>query len=160
MIYETDTDKVLQYTTATTGWVPPWNMPWGVVGKALGSSNQTGITTATAVTSLSVTWTAVASRVYKTSVYLPVVDQVTTNAQQIFTIDKGEGTRVQQLNQMVLAGNRLAVSMLLYETGLAAGSTTRRVTASTQAGTLAITAASDIPNVLIVEDIGPNGSPA
>jgi hypothetical protein len=30
MIYETDTNRMLQYQTATTGWTQPWNMPWGV----------------------------------------------------------------------------------------------------------------------------------
>lgn len=30
-IYETDTNRFLTYQTATTGWTPPWNMPWGTV---------------------------------------------------------------------------------------------------------------------------------
>jgi hypothetical protein len=30
-IYETDTNRLMEYQTATTLWTPPWNMPWGVV---------------------------------------------------------------------------------------------------------------------------------
>lgn len=44
LIYETDTNKFLQYTTSTTGWQPPWNTPWGEIGYAQTTSTQ-GLTT-------------------------------------------------------------------------------------------------------------------
>ena len=33
-IFETDTSKLLQYQSATTGWTPPWNIPWGIFAMA------------------------------------------------------------------------------------------------------------------------------
>ena len=61
-IYETDTDKLLTYTTATTGWQPPWNMPWGVMGQAVVSAEQTVASGGVDLTGASVTYTAVAGR--------------------------------------------------------------------------------------------------
>src|ERR1035437_2916370 len=48
-IFETDTFKLQQYTTGTTLWTPPWNLPWGLVAKAIATTNQTGISSATAL---------------------------------------------------------------------------------------------------------------
>lgn len=54
-IYETDTDKLLSYTTATTGWVPPWNMPWGFVTEASNTPTQNVAMTAYTVVTLTMT---------------------------------------------------------------------------------------------------------
>jgi len=48
-IYETDTDKLLIYTTATTTWVPPWNMPWGYVDSKEASGSNQSVTAGTFV---------------------------------------------------------------------------------------------------------------
>ncbi len=45
-IYETDTDRLLVYTTATTGWQPPWNLPFGDVATTI-IDNSTSRTTLT-----------------------------------------------------------------------------------------------------------------
>lgn len=51
VIYESDTYKLLQYTTATTGWVPPWNLPWGFVAYAYNAPpTNTAMTNYTVVT--------------------------------------------------------------------------------------------------------------
>lgn len=55
-IYETDTNKLLTYTTATTGWVPAWNLPWGVQDYVVNGSDTTSSSNpATAITGTSVT---------------------------------------------------------------------------------------------------------
>ena len=61
-IFETDTYKLLQYTTATTLWVPPWNLPWGDLAYAQATATQGLTTTPTDLTSITVTFTVVAGR--------------------------------------------------------------------------------------------------
>jgi hypothetical protein len=64
MVYESDTEEVMVYTSAGT-WRRPWKMPWGVMasGYVEATANQTGITTGpTDLTSLTLTNTFVANR--------------------------------------------------------------------------------------------------
>lgn len=35
VIYDTDTDALMVYASATTGWRPPWNMPWGFIARSV-----------------------------------------------------------------------------------------------------------------------------
>ena len=69
-VYDKGADALKVYTTATTGFRPPWNMAWGLVPATAGGTGgygfatvttaTTGVTTtATAVTNLYVTWSAV-----------------------------------------------------------------------------------------------------
>lgn len=37
--YDTDLDALVIYASATTGWRPPWNLPWGYVGRALNTAS-------------------------------------------------------------------------------------------------------------------------
>lgn len=39
VIYDTDIDSLMVYASATTGWRPPWNLPWGFIGRALSASS-------------------------------------------------------------------------------------------------------------------------
>jgi len=68
-IYETDTHELLQYTTVTTGWKRPWMWPWGHVASwidngAVGSIGPYGTAT-TDFPSATVTFNAVANRLYR-----------------------------------------------------------------------------------------------
>ena len=38
-VYDTDTDALMVYAPPTTGWKPPWNLPWGYVGRAAITAN-------------------------------------------------------------------------------------------------------------------------
>ncbi len=160
-IYETDTDKVLVYTTATTGWAPPWNMPWGILGYAEVTANQTGIgATITDLTSLSLTITYVANRRVKvtgegqyqnntnnefTKVYIREAS-VTLTARNFYTA-------------VTLINNGFHVEHILTPT---AGARTYKLSAnrSSSSGTTALIAASTEPAFIRIEDIGPNGAPA
>jgi len=89
-IYETDTDKMLTYTTATTGWVPPFNLPWGRVASASSGAATSSIGTSnTDVNGLSVTWTAVANRYYLTTVTIPIYQQSTAAGVAYLSIADG-----------------------------------------------------------------------
>lgn len=63
VIYETDTDKVLVYDGSA--WYAPENTAWGQMATAQSTSAQTGISTETDLTSLTVTFTAVTGRMYQ-----------------------------------------------------------------------------------------------
>jgi hypothetical protein len=39
VIYDTDTDALMVYASATTGWRPPWNMPWGFIARSVNASS-------------------------------------------------------------------------------------------------------------------------
>src|SRR5215211_7992577 len=77
-IFNTTTGGLEVYYGATTLWRPPWNTKWTRAGGAENTAGQTGIGTSfTDVTSLSVTFTALANRRYKVLAYVQV-QQVTS----------------------------------------------------------------------------------
>ena len=166
VIYETDTDKLLGYTTATTGWVPPWNLPWGYIGTTSNTSgtNQTGIGSSTTdVSSCSVTWTAVANRVYRISGIVPAYKQTTADGYVTLSITDSSNTAKRQTSNLVESagsGENRTLSIVHFETGIAAGSQTRKLRITTSAGAGEITAGSTFFPNITVEDVGPNGAPA
>jgi hypothetical protein len=161
-IYETDTDKMLTYTTATTGWVPPWNLPWGVqYAAAVSSSTSLATNTETDVTGLTaITWTAVANRRYRTTVTIPIYQQLTTTSTTTaLKITDTSNVVKGQANWSGLPVGDFNFAVVAYETGLVAGSVTRKARMITTAGTGSVAGAS-VSLIAIVEDLGPSGAPA
>ena len=151
-IYQKDTDEVLYYNG--TSWAKPWNMPWGQVGYAKRTSNFSLTSTSTAVTDLTITWTATTGRIYKITslLYFQVTAGTGTVFSSLFT---SGGTRVAECGTYATATSYPSISLVAYETGLS-GSQTRRI----QANFLGITSASVLadssyPSSFIIEDIGP-----
>jgi hypothetical protein len=62
-VWLTDTGRYLVYTTATTGWQPPWGAAWGHLASPIASATATtGVTTATTdVTGITITTPVLAS---------------------------------------------------------------------------------------------------
>jgi hypothetical protein len=152
MIYETDTDKVLVYNG--TAWYANWNTAWGQVAVATKTSDST-MNTGLADMGLSVTWTAVSGRMYKTSFHSLAR---TTSAGNIFVngvIADGSNT-VKQLmrNGATTTDMRFSVNGFFYESGLS-GSQTRKIRADCNTGTAVFEGGATYPMQLIVEDIGP-----
>ena len=137
----------------------PWNVPRGLMGSAQKTSNQTGISTTADITSLSVTFTAVSTRLYKTTLYLPVLSQNTLDSFVTATIADNGGTAVQQGQQVIKASQSGHMMLVLIETGLS-GSTVRKGRVGSASGTVDVTCSSTIVASLFVEDIGPFGNPA
>jgi hypothetical protein len=171
VIYETDTDKLLIYTTATTLWQPPWNMPWGSVARVTSSTlSQTGITTETDVTGMTVTWTAVANRIYKTTFQVEVgANSVATNDVGSLILTDGSNNHKQRVlstgtGQTTYSSVGGWCTGTLYETGLSSGSTTRKLRLARNAGTTAtfstFSNGTDAMAILLVEDVGPSAAPA
>lgn len=159
-VYDKGADALKTYTTATTGFNPPWNMPWGRVGSAVATTNQASITTVVDVTSLTVTWTAVANRYYRISCIIPVFSLASAGGTAQLQITDSTPTTKAKSNLTIATGNDATLSVFVVESGIAAGSTTRKARILTTGGTGTITADTSTVPTIIVEDIGPNGAPA
>lgn len=171
-IYETDTDRMLVYTSATTGWVPPWNKPWGVVPATSGgtssygyvkltTSAQTGIgSSPTDVTNATVTFTAVANRLYRITAQADLIGTSLSVGQlQVLVDGTASASALQPVTGSSGAWQDRSPS-ITYATTLTAGSHTVKLAASVQAGSLTVNHATATPTTLIVEDAGPVGAPA
>jgi hypothetical protein len=172
VIYETDTDKMLTYVSATTGWVPPWSNPWGVVTATSGgtsgygyvrltSSAQSGIgTTMTDITNATVTFTATANRLYRVSAQADMNHATTSENAQVQVLLDGTAIATNAI-AITTAGaynDRFAVITTTFTT--TSGSHTVKLQAATKSGTMTIQNAAATPTILLVEDAGPAGAPA
>jgi hypothetical protein len=160
VIYETDTDKLLTYTTSTTGWVPPWNMPWGRISSATSTAATTAIGASAAdVNNLSVTFTAVANRYYKTTIHLPIYQQATSDGFVSLSLTDGSNAEQVQTQQVVRSGGSQSFTLTHVGT-IASGSATRKARISVTAGSGTVAYAANYPALILVEDIGPSAAPA
>ncbi len=153
VIWDTDIDALLVYTGGS--WTS-LNGPRGYMGYAQRTSNQTGITTMTDITSLSVTWTAVAGRRYKASFKVLVFSTVANDDVNVW-LRNGSSTSLNAYGVRAVStthGIMVAGSHVL--TGLSAGSQTVKLSLERAAGSgsVALAAASTHPSFILVEDIG------
>ena len=160
VIYETDTQETLTYYASASVWRRPWRMPWGVVGAAIVSADQTGITALADLTSFSVTFTAVANRMYLVEYNLGATQNTTPGAQLYHLYESSSDLGILHRENPVPASELRMVTGSRHVTGLAAGSRTLKMRGSTSAGTLTISSGSLVNGRWIVSDIGPNGAPA
>lgn len=160
VIYETDTGNLLRWYGTTTQWQPSvWNSKWGeIVAPAEKTTNQNGITTVTDITSLTLTWTAVQNRKYRTHLYLPVLTQVTSAGVVVAVVTDASNTVKSQVNMTLAAGDFGHVNNHERWTS-PSGPVTRKARISTTAGTVDITAGAAFRAFLSVEDMGPAGAP-
>jgi hypothetical protein len=160
-VYETDTDKLMIYTTATTGWQPPWNLPWGYITSASSTTAQTGITTVTDMNGSTVTWTPVAGRRYKVTmngvVYGDTVDDY-VNVQMLDT-----SAAIARLFTSVITTSNAAMNWHLETivSGLSGAQTWKaRLLRNSGSGTMATYMSGGAATAAYVEDIGPSGAPS
>jgi hypothetical protein len=162
-IRSNDSSEGLYHYTSASSWRkgPGWNAPWGRVGSAISSSNTTSVGAAAKdVTSLSVTWTAVANRYYRTTVIIPVYSQITTSGIVNLLITDGTPTTKQSINLDAAAGTDVNIQGFVIESNIATGSATRKARILTTAGSGTVTGNSSSVPTIIIEDIGPAGVPA
>ena len=160
-VYDTDTDALMVYASATTGWRPPWNLPWGyIAGVAItsGVATQSANTMADAA-GVTVTFSAVAGRRYRARLHAPVnTSGGNTTVQAQLLVD---GTRVGIANAQGDAGGYETITIDVPVTGLTTGSHTLKMQwASAAALAINPAYASDAPWSLTIEDIGPTSAPA
>jgi hypothetical protein len=128
----------------------------GVKAYAQRTSNSTSFSAATDLPSLTVTWTAQATRRYRISSWFKMSAD---NATQIIVTQITDGSNVVQLQVETDArssGIAYSVPMELIQTGLS-GSITRKVRALRfgGSGNINLVAAADAVAFIMVEDIGP-----
>lgn len=157
-IYETDTQKLLVHNGFRFD--PPWNIPWGRIGSATVNADQSAISTLIDVAGLTVPWTAVANRRYKVSIKCAMTASVAGNHMILLITD---GANVVKdtfgMPAAIADGSGHCISGSYEETIVTAGSTTRKARAQAGAGTVKCKLGTQ-PGWLIVEDVGPNGTPA
>ena len=159
-IYETDTDKLLVYTTATTGWVPPWNLPWGYITANSSATAQTGISAVTDMNGTAVTWTALAARRYKVTMSGAVYGGTAGDSIGVQIVDGA--TALQRLWSAAITDSNLVMNwqLELIVTGLSGSQEWKaRLLRNSGVGVMA-TYTTGVTNLAVVEDIGPYGAPA
>ena len=159
VVYETDTDKLLAYTTATTGWVPPWNMPWGYIATASTTTATTSVGSSyTDAGSLTVTWTTVQNRRYKVTGFLDMGSSSATVS--YVAITDGSNNNKAVANESHAANDIVTFSPVEIFTAASSTSTTRKLRVKCDAGTGGTQSNVYGPHIILVEDIGPSGAPA
>jgi hypothetical protein len=123
-LFETDTGKFLQYQSATTGWTPPWNSDFGNMGSGSTPTTQSGITTIADLTSLTVTFTAIANRRYKVTGNLHLSNTTATDGCVLTLADGSNAVKNTWVVDSATANQVVPVTPYFIVTGLAAGSQT------------------------------------
>lgn len=160
-VYDTDTDALMVYASATTGWKPPWNLPWGVVAKAQLTANSATFTTSADLTGMSCTFTAVPGRRYMCWVTLNVFQQVSTDLVS-FYITGPSGSGVKQLIASPRPGDFYStVDGSIIQEGLS-GSVTLKVARECLGGGgyAQVAASAQFPAQFVIMDVGPYSAPA
>jgi|SRR5215831_352287 len=164
------------YVYNGVNWRPPWNQPWGVIGRAtVNSGGTTGpFTSNVDVAGLSITFTAVANRLYKATSYIqaPAAQYGSGNTQpgyETFICVDGALTAGNHVSHGDYnAGGAPTLTQTIgvadchvYHTTLSAGTHTIKVQMGPFASTINCyyTANSQYPNQLLIEDVGPMGVP-
>ena len=128
-------------------------LPWGIIATASKTSNQTGITTVTDITSLTVTFTAVSTRYYRTTIWSLVKQNAAAGASVIQITDGSNVQKTEGDFYIAAAGQFGTLCVQCVETGLT-GSTTRKGRAVTATGNMDVVASSTFPAFILVEDLG------
>lgn len=150
------TDGTISHTTSTKSL--PWPLPWGFIGFAEATGVQTGITTSTDVTGLTVTFTAVANRRYKLTAFVNLLQSTNTGNVQVIIADGSNNS--QAIGTDTYAAGEYGTTVAIKgSVSPAAGSTTYKVRINTSAGTVGLNQGAGYPTMFLVEDIGPNGAP-
>lgn len=129
-------------------------LPWGIIARSTATAAQNGIgTSATDLTGLSVTWTAVAGRSYRLTATTQFIYASGSPAVAVFKIVTSGGTQVQETN-VVGSATVYSAAHLSTVVSPAAGSVTYKVQGNVNSGTMNVFAASNAPIFLMVEDLG------
>ena len=159
-VYETDTDKLLIYTTATTTWQPPWNLPWGYITSNSSGTVQSGITAVTDLNGSSVTWTPVAGRRYRITMSGGISATVADDVANVQMIDQAATLQRVWSAPLTVANAVVNWQLELAVSGLTGEQTWKtRLLQASGSGTLA-TYTTNLTNQTVVEDIGPSGAPS
>lgn len=145
------------YYGTTLGYTPPWNLPWGVVGKALITSNFTWSGSSTVdISGLSVTFTALGSRRYRFSIAGYTHTSTASPTTMALFVTDSSNTVMAQSNSTATSASQDSPAILIgYKSGLSGSITLKARVVSTAGGNGTLGASSSSPAWFVVEDIGP-----
>lgn len=147
------------YYGSTTGELPPWNLPWGHLASAQVTSSTANLTTTEAdITSMGVTFTAVANRRYKyTFMAGTLLSASVANEEFYIYMCDGANTHLQEARFSTPSTSKNTPSVLGHWINPSSISGTQgfKLRGKTNSGTVAIFAAATQPFQMWVEDIGP-----
>jgi len=134
----------------------PSLIPWGYIGSAEATSNQTGITAVTDLTSLSITWTAVSTRRYKFSWCVPVVS-ITADGVLTILLTNSSNTQQRETSspQPGYSNQNNHITGFHIVSGLSGSTTWKLRGVKTVGGSMTINASATSPATFLLEDIGP-----
>lgn len=154
--FETTNNTVTMYQSATTGWSPIWNLPWGIVAQATLTTSGTANGGATALLGCPA-FTAVANRRYKVSCFGYAWSLVGTGTATLDIRRNGVTIGSHWVNSVagIYAGNDFFCTDVP-----GAGSATYVLYTLTAGASIQAIAGSFTNIGIVVEDIGPTGAPA
>lgn len=133
------------------------DVAWGFIGLGVSTTEQLGVTSEVNLQGATVTFTAVAARRYKYTLFMPRMQQNSSLGEVQVKITDGANAPI---NAGSFASTVLSVNgtwapvAVCYETGITPGSTTRKARVKTGAGNVDVNGAT-FPGFFLVEDIGP-----
>ena len=153
-IFETDTGNTLVWYGATSGWLSPWEQPWGEVAYVEGTAVQSAYGPAeTDITGASVTWTALTGRKYLLVGTASLLQNTAAGVMQLRLTTSANALQDAKAATLAAADfGSFTVQKRL--TGLS-GSVTYKLRATSSAGTISTNQSSVNPTVLSVVDVGP-----
>lgn len=162
-IYETDTARELIYAGPTSGWNPPWNLPWGFVAAPALANTNTSTSSASHVDipGLSIAWTAIAGRRYRVRAQGHVVTS-SPNTYGSFALTNAAGLQMAPWGRsdtlIINASSQWPWFVESVITPAAGAQTAKVMLASTVGGT--ITVWNNVGySYITVEDVGPSANP-
>jgi hypothetical protein len=127
-------------------------LPWGLMGAVVNSADQTGISTITDITGLTVTWTATSSRTYLTLVKA-TLRKITNAGDGFIHITDGAGGQKDGSAATLAINDYSTLTAVAMETGLT-GSITRKARASASTATVTVLGAANYTASILVFDLG------
>lgn len=145
------------YVHNGTSWRAPWNMPWGYVAISALPGAITGTGTQYSST---FTFSAITNRFYRVTMTGDLENSTVTGASIALGIYNNAGTPALQVlypstNRAGVNERGVAGGSYLYQSA-ATGTQTWKIGLINPSGSVAVTYT---PTALIIEDIGPNGTP-
>lgn len=133
------------------------DVAWGFLTSGTSTTDHNTVTTEQNIAGMTVTFTAVANRRYRTTVLMPRIQQITGGGETQAYLTDGSNTHINAVSwaHWLDPNDVASVYFSQVESGLGAGSTTRKLRMlSTQANLKVLGSA--YPGAIVVEDIGPS----
>lgn len=132
------------------------DVAWGQIALAVSTTDGTGITSEINIVSATVTFTAVANRRYQYRLFMPAIGQASNPADVKLKITDGSDVQKGSASTAsILAGKTTPMMVLVNESNITPGSTTRKGRISSNASG-AVTNGLSAPGFIEVVDIGPS----